>query len=309
MRDINFSFLSHFVILLTLIINSCDFRSHFCRRYMAMSDLSHELSKPNFRFDSAQTEKAISIAILNQLYDQSSDISSLSTKCLSLVGTKATKEVVCELASNLVRSMVDEKKNTERDAAALGLRTLIANVNDSYISTISQNISGKLLEGLKSEAIGVPSNCMDIIADIIGKYGLVFPDTQSLKVVLLDELEQGRSGVRKRAIQCLGSLAGLLKEESELDDLVEEVLYKFRNPKDFATSTMLMQTIANLIRGSGGHMSKHAERLMPIVLSNLQNAAEAEEQEELMVRLVPPMLCICVGISMTYIWISYSLYF
>lgn len=47
---------------------------------MATSDLSNELAKENFRFDTVGSEKQVVDVIVKQLDDQSSDISALANK-------------------------------------------------------------------------------------------------------------------------------------------------------------------------------------------------------------------------------------
>ena len=47
---------------------------------MATSDLANELAKPTFRFESTATEKQVGDVIIEQLEDQSSDISALANK-------------------------------------------------------------------------------------------------------------------------------------------------------------------------------------------------------------------------------------
>ena len=47
---------------------------------MATSDLANELSKPTFAFDHAGTETQVTTVVLDQLDDQSGDISSLANK-------------------------------------------------------------------------------------------------------------------------------------------------------------------------------------------------------------------------------------
>lgn len=251
---------------------------------MALSDLSQELGKPTFNFDSPKVEESITVAVLNQLYDQTSDVNSLATKCLGLLGGKASQECLRSLSSSLVSSLTRKKQAHERDAAALGLRTLVDNIPESYAPNIAAKITESLLEGLKSDVAGVGSNCMDIIAELLGKFGLVVPDPGSLQAALLRELELGRSGIRKRAVQCIGYLAASVKEDSSFNVLVDEIQTRFKNSRDCAQSATLVQAMANLARASGGRMSNHVEAIVPLVLQKLEEAAAAEEQEDLMVR-------------------------
>lgn len=59
---------------------------------------------------------------------------------------------------------------------------------------------------------------LDILAELTTRYGASLPDQEGLKKALLPELDESRAGVRKRAIQCLASLAASLAPAS-LDDL------------------------------------------------------------------------------------------
>lgn len=65
------------------------------------------------------------------------------------------------------------------------------------------------------------SASLDILAELAARYGGQLPDPEGLKKALLPELDESRAGVRKRAIQCLASLAAALPPPS-LDDLCSQ---------------------------------------------------------------------------------------
>lgn len=68
------------------------------------------------------------------------------------------------------------------------------------------------------QASDVVSASLDILAELTARYGALLPDPEGLKRALLPELDESRAGVRKRAIQCLASLAAALPPHS-LDEL------------------------------------------------------------------------------------------
>ena len=70
----------------------------------------------------------------------------------------------------------------------------------------------------RRQAGDIVSASLDLLAELTARYGAQLPDPEGLKAALLPELDESRAGVRKRAIQCLATLAACLPPNS-LDDL------------------------------------------------------------------------------------------
>lgn len=93
-----------------------------------------------------------------------------------------------------------------------------AELSSKKAGTLVAAATPRLIEGLQAQASDVVSSSLDILAELTARYGGVLPDQEGLKRALLPELDESRAGVRKRAIQCLASLAASLPPHS-LDDL------------------------------------------------------------------------------------------
>jgi cullin-associated NEDD8-dissociated protein 1 len=191
-------------------------------RYMATSDLANELAKESFRFDNPMAEKQVSDVVLNQLEDASGDISGLAVKCLGYLVNRNRPEQLEEVVAQLCDKLTGGSKEQLRDVASLGLKTVVAELSPKKAGTLVSTATPKLIEGLKSQQSDVVAASLDILAELTARYGSLLPDPEGLKKALLPELDESRAGVRKRAIQCLASLAAALQPAS-LDDLCDTV--------------------------------------------------------------------------------------
>ena len=54
------------------------------------------------------------------------------------------------------------------------------------------------------------SECLDVLTEIIAKFGSVVPQQEELKTALLPELDANRAGIRKRAIHCVAGAGQFL---------------------------------------------------------------------------------------------------
>ena len=110
-------------------LTDCPYPTSSDFRYMATSDLLHELSKDSFRA-APEVEKKVVAVVLTQLDDQSGDVSTLAVKCLPpLVRGCSLPSVVAVMDGLLQRVCFVNGKDAEirakRDAGVIGLRTKI----------------------------------------------------------------------------------------------------------------------------------------------------------------------------------------
>ncbi|EFN57516.1 hypothetical protein CHLNCDRAFT_57288, partial [Chlorella variabilis] len=247
-------------------------------RYMATSDLANELAKDSFRFDSPASEKQVSDVVLTQLEDSSGDISGLAVKCLGYLVNKNRTEQLQEVVAALCSKLLTSNKEQLRDVASLGLKTVVAELSSKKAGTLVAAATPRLIEGLQAQASDVVSSSLDILAELTARYGGVLPDQEGLKRALLPELDESRAGVRKRAIQCLASLAASLPPHS-LDDLCATVFARLESrglKQD--TARTYVQAVAGISKSVGNKFGKHLPRAVPLCIRYLRVAAEGDEE-------------------------------
>ena len=171
-------------------LTDCPYPTSSDFRYMATSDLLHELSKDSFRA-APEVEKKVVAVVLTQLDDQSGDVSTLAVKCLPpLVRGCSLPSVVAVMDGLLQRVCFVNGKDAEirakRDAGVIGLRTIIAEVPHTQQHHVSQIVTAlvpKLLTKLNdsintgeiSKNTGVAGDlagdCLELITALSAKHG------------------------------------------------------------------------------------------------------------------------------------------
>ncbi|KAL4425586.1 hypothetical protein ABPG75_009602 [Micractinium tetrahymenae] len=247
-------------------------------RYMATSDLANELAKDSFRFDSPASERQVSEVVLQQLEDASGDISGLAVKCLGYLVNKNRDEQLAEVVAALCSKLLTGNKEQLRDVASLGLKTVVSELSSKRASVLVNTATPKLIEGLKAEPADIVGGSLDILAELTTRYGASLPDHEGLKRALLPELDESRAGVRKRAIQCLASLASSLAPAS-LDDLCTTVFDRLdsRGLKPDTARTYI-QAVGAISKAVGHKFGKHLGRAVLLCIRYLRAAAEGDEE-------------------------------
>ncbi len=249
---------------------------------MATSDLANELAKPSFHFDNGATEKQVTDVVLTQLDDQSSDISSLATKCLGLLANKVGEERLRALTDSLLQTMINGKKEQQRDVASLALKTVITELQPGKARILAQAAAPHLLEGLRSTSPDVASNSLDSLIEIASRHGASLPDIDTLRDALIPELDASRAGIRKRAIHCLALLASYLPTAS-LDSLCEAIFTRLESSSGTSSRSKeqartYIQALGALSKSVGFKLGPHMSRAVPLVLTCLKSAEEGDDE-------------------------------
>ena len=249
---------------------------------MATSDLAGELGKPSFHFDNGATEKQVTDVVLTQLDDQSSDISSLATKCLGLLANKVGEERLRALTESLLQTMISGEKEQQRDVASLALKTVITELQPGKAHVLAQAAAPHLLEGLRSTSPDVASNSLDSLIEIASRHGASLPNIDTLRDALIPELDASRAGIRKRAIHCLALLASYLPTAS-LDSLCDAIFTRLESAatgtsKSKEQARSYIQALGALSKSVGFKLGPHMSRAVPLVLARLQSAEEGDDE-------------------------------
>ena len=247
---------------------------------MATSDLANELAKPTFQFEGSAIESQVTTVVLNQVNDQSSDISTLATKCLGLLANKVAEDRLRSIVETLLENMVNGKKEQERDLASLGLKTVITELLPGKASVVTKAATPLLIKGLPSPLSDVAHNSLDVLIELASRHGAVMPDLDALRAALMPELDANRAGIRKRAIQCLSLLATYLTTPS-LNALSNDIFSRLENNessgKKDQTRTYI-QTLGSLSKSVGYKLGPHMARAVPLVMARLHAADENDDE-------------------------------
>jgi cullin-associated NEDD8-dissociated protein 1 len=249
-------------------------------RYMATSDLLNELQKDTFKAD-GDTERKVSQIVLQQLDDASGDISGLAVKCLAPLVKKVNENRVVDIAETLCNRLLTGKEQ-QRDIASIALKTVVAEISSGACAqALVQALTPRLIKGITSQdtSTEVKSECLDILCDVLHRFGgLMVDDHELLLNALLMQLNLQRAGLRKRAIQCLATLASSMSDDLLARATVSVVqLLKNKDVKADMTRTNI-QMIGALCRAVGYRFGPHLNEVVPLLISYCENASENDDE-------------------------------
>ncbi|XP_024525263.1 cullin-associated NEDD8-dissociated protein 1 isoform X2 [Selaginella moellendorffii] len=249
-------------------------------RYMATSDLLNELQKESFKADS-ETERKVSQIVLQQLDDASGDISGIAVKCLGPLVKKVNENKIVEIVESLCTRLLTGKDH-QRDIASIALKTVVSEIASGTVAQcVVAALTPKLIKGITATdtSTEVKSECLDILCDVLHRFGaLLVPEHEKLLNALLVQLNLQRAGLRKRAIQCLATLAACMSDDLLGRATVSVVdLLKNKDVKPDMTRTNI-QMICAFCRAVGYRFGPHLNEVVPLLISYCQNASENDDE-------------------------------
>lgn len=178
-----------------------------------------------------------------------------------------------EIAKKLASLMVDNTKGELRDIYSIGLKTLIADVPASMGSAVCKTLTPKLVSGISNGTDDIKRECLDNLSDLLKRFGQFNEgDHSSIMGVIVGQLKHEKVVIRKRASQCLGSLA-VVSNDTLLDELIKVLLTRIqeldKNGKGSATSQesrTLIQTIGTISRMVGYRLGKFLSEIIPLFI-------------------------------------------
>lgn len=240
-------------------------------RYMATNDLCTALTK-DIKIDE-NMEQRICAAVLKQLDDQSNDVQSVAVKCLAIILKKVQQTQIGEICKKLC-SLILDGKDALRDIYSIGLRTLIADVPDTMGALVVEKLTSNLLTGIsRPGSEDVKRECLDNMSELLKRFGsLNDKDHVDIMNGIVAQLDHERMVIRKRAANCLGSLA-VVSSDALLNRLVQTLLEKIdltekKSAKGFSSqeTRTLIQTIGTISRTVGYRLGRHLDKIVPLFL-------------------------------------------
>lgn len=216
------------------------------------------------------------------LDDQSNDVQSVAVKCLAIIIKKVQLNQLGEVCKKLC-SLILDGKDALRDIYSIGLKTLIADVPESAGPVVSDRITNKLLSGIRSGSEETKRECLDILCELLKRFGHVNEkDHNDLLVALVEQLDHEKPIIRKRASNCLGALA-VVSNDALLNSLVQTMLAKIEQSEKrsagSATRTYI-QTIGTVSRTVGHRLGKHLDRIVPLFLRFCGDPDDENQQSD-----------------------------
>jgi cullin-associated NEDD8-dissociated protein 1 len=203
-------------------------------RYMATSDLCEVLKRhasggtvDGYHVMDAATERRICTAVLRLLHDKSNDVQAIAVKTLGVLLTTVHEEQVLEIANSLADQLLDREKSELRDVYAIGLRTLCKTVPATMGDQVSLQLVGRLLEGIQSDDDEIVLACLDVLTDLLGRFGAsslhMTRQHEAILQLCLAKLSSDAHVVRKRSGTTIGCLSYVLSD-ALLVRMVESLL-------------------------------------------------------------------------------------
>lgn len=266
---------------------------------MATSDLCNELQK-NLELDSAlesryvhgrlevfcighlhthsnesyiQSKLRICASILKQLDDKSNDVQSIAVKCLGILVTKVHEAQVGQICDKLC-DLILNGTHELRDIYSIGIKTLIGDVPESMGTLLTSRLSCRLLVGISSNEDSIKMECLDILTDLMRRFGLNHYASNSstshhaeltnLLTSVQHELLHDRMTIRKRVISCLGALGPVLSVPL-LNQLMDGLLSELTN-KSTQHKNATIQALGTLARTVGHRMGPYLDVVVPLLI-------------------------------------------
>lgn len=217
------------------------------KRFMAASDLAQEilnnssmamLGQGGMQMQGGQggggimldhnMQKRIAQAFLKQLEDASIEVQGNAVKCLSKITFCET--LLAEAATKL-SALILEGEAKVRDIYATCLRQMLSELSQNYSNLVCQGVLPRMLAGIQTQDAGVREECVDVLAEVLKRFGDNrgwWQDQERMVQALLALLSKDNARMNRKAIACIGVLAGVLADRA-LDSLIRVLLHSINS--------------------------------------------------------------------------------
>ncbi|XP_012146870.1 cullin-associated and neddylation-dissociated 1 isoform X2 [Megachile rotundata] len=236
-------------------------------RFMATNDLMSELQKDNIKLDDDSERKVVKM-LLKLLEDKNGEVQNLAVKCLGPLVNKVKEYQVETIVDALCSNMVSDKEQL-RDISSIGLKTVISELplgSSVLVASVCRRITGRLSSAIEKEDVSVQLEALDIVADLLSRFGALLITFHSLILAaLLPQLSSPRQAVRKRTIVALSHL--LTSSNNYLyNKLLDHLLEGLGTQTAKNVIRTYIQCIASICRQAGHRFGEQIERVMPLIV-------------------------------------------
>lgn len=206
-------------------------------------------------------------------------------KCLAIILKKVQQTQIGEICKKLC-SLILDGQDALRDIYSIGLKTLIADVPDSMGNLVVERLTANLLTGIsRPGAEDIKRECLDLMSDLLKRFGNL-NDREHIDIMnaTVAQLEHNKVIIRKRAANCLGSLA-VVSSDALLNRLVQTLLEKIELSERKSSSSSqetrtLIQTIGTISRTVGYRLGRHLERIIPLFVRFCGDPADESQHTD-----------------------------
>lgn len=244
-------------------------------RYMAVSDLCDVLKKePNLDIS---VEREICQVVLNLLHDQSNDVQAVAVKTLGVLLVTVHPNQVLEIADSLTDQVLDANKCELRDVYAIGLRTLVKTCPASQGGPVTNRLLNRLLEGIRNSNEEIVLACLDILIDLLSRFGGISKNHEPVLNMCLLKLQSDSALIRKRAGNTLACLSTVLT-----DTLLVKLMDQLLNADGYNQQS-LIRTLCTVSAAVGHRLGNSLDRIVPIFLqfTNPDEAVTGDDNVEM----------------------------
>ncbi|XP_065221678.1 cullin-associated NEDD8-dissociated protein 1 [Planococcus citri] len=236
-------------------------------RFMATNDLMAELQKDSIKLDDDSERKIIKM-LLKLLEDKNGEVQNLAVKCLGPLVKKVKEFQIEVVVSALCANMASENEQL-RDISSIGLKTVINELpltSNSLVEAVCKNITQRISSViLKQEDISVQLEALDILADLLPRFGANLSSYHSeILQSLLPQLSSSRQAVRKRAIVAMSHFV-VPCNHSLYVKLIEHLSTGLEQNTSTTSICTYIQSIAAICRTAGHRFGEHLDRFFPLI--------------------------------------------
>ena len=232
-------------------------------RFMALSDLLVELSKPDFVMDQS-TEQKITNAVLNSIKDSNSEVQNQAVKCIGPLTMKCRNGLGI---SKQVLELMDVQGSNIWDVALISLKNVMeATSQDSpSIVEILTLVVSKLIREMKKEHIDL--ELIDLFNLCIQRFSAAFAQLdvhEKVFEVLMMLMVSSRPVIRKRTILCIASFSRCCRVELFLKIVV--TLMKLLDTVEEDKIESILNALSAMCNTDSAKMSEFVNDLLIKVL-------------------------------------------
>eukprot|EP00730_Choanoeca_flexa_P003196 TRINITY_DN11324_c0_g3_i2.p1 TRINITY_DN11324_c0_g3~~TRINITY_DN11324_c0_g3_i2.p1 ORF type:complete len:1207 (+),score=411.50 TRINITY_DN11324_c0_g3_i2:3-3623(+) len=224
-------------------------------------------------------QRKIVKAVVDLMNDTNGEVQNMAVKCLSHLVNQLEPVLLQELTRTLADKVVKGDDQT-RDIHGLGLKTVIGQLPSTAPASaaVFDFLIVTLLQTLDAPEDGRVLECLDLLADILRRYGREASEQHvAIAAAMLPLLDHTRTFVQKKSITCMATLAPLANDELFTQMLTSVLKPVDEVPVGDAKAQTLMWTCAAFSREVGQRLGPFIQTMVPFAVKQM----EVEENDEL----------------------------
>ena len=280
-------------------------------RFMAMHDLIEQLKQTSGQLETA-LQVPVRDTILRLLNDGSSDVATVTVKCLQQLVNKLSAEQIAYIAermgglisqpappisasasSNSSDGGDDSNRAIGLDIVADSLQTIITAASPDNGKQLAPKLLANLLTALKStdtNQLDRTMACLTLLKQIIQRYGPHIQDTQQpITACLLSLLSHPVEAVRKRASVTFGPVVYIV-DDALFASLMQTLIERM---DDETSAEIYIQSVSAISKAAGVRVGQYLPLIVPKLTKFLTMSSEeraGEEPEERRIELLETCL-------------------